>query len=163
MIKIEAAKAEEAQAIKRVLSETWVDTYGPFLSKQTIQKATSVWHAPKHLIAQIQNPEIFFYLAKDERKSVLGLITARQIDHETLVIYRLYVHPQHQRKGIGRRLLEASVSAYPGVKKLQLEVEEQNQKGLAFYRKNGFIETGRKEEKIETERLIVIVMEKQLA
>ena len=79
------------------------------------------------------------------------------------MIYRLYVHPQHQRKGIGRRLLEASVSACPEVKKLQLEVEEQNQKALAFYRKNGFTETGRKEEKVEAERLIVIVMEKHLA
>ena len=162
MVKIERAKVEEAQEIKQVLSETWVDTYGLFLSQETIRKVTSAWHDPKLLTLQIQDPGIFFGVAEDENDRILGLVTARKRGTDTVVISRLYVHPQHQRKGIGSRLLEESVLAFSGVRRIQLEIEEQNHKGLAFYLKQGFKEIGRKEERIEDEVLKVIEMEKRL-
>lgn len=162
MVKIERAKVEEVQEIKQVLSETWVDTYGPFLSQETILKVTSTWHDPKLLALQIQDPGIFFGVAKDENDRILGLVTARKRDTDTVVIFRLYVHPRHQRKGIGGRLLEESVLAFSGVRRIQLEIEEQNHKGLAFYLKQGFKEVGRKEEWVEDEVLKVIEMEKRL-
>lgn len=162
MVKIERARVEEAQEIKQVLSETWVDTYGPFLSQETIRKVTSAWHDPKLLASQIQDPEIFFGVAKDESDRILGLVTARKRGVDTVAIFRLYVHPQHQRKGIGSRLLEESVLAFSGARRIQLEIEEQNHKGLAFYFKQGFKEIGRKEERVEDEVLKVIEMEKRL-
>ena len=162
MVKIERARVEEAQEIKQVLSETWVDTYGPFLSQETIRKVTSAWHDPKLLASQIKDPGIFFGVAKDENDRILGLVTARKRDTDTVVIFRLYVHPQHQRKGIGSRLLEEAALAFSGARRIQLEIEEQNHKGLAFYLKQGFTEIGRKEERVEDEVLKVIEMEKRL-
>ena len=163
MIRIEPAKAGEVQEIKQVLSDTWIDTYGSFLSEKIIQKVTSVWHDPNLLASQIQNPGFFFAVAKDERATILGLVTARKLDNDTVVINRLYVHPQYQRKGIGEMLLNTSISAFPETKRVRLEVEEQNQKGLSFYLKQGFKEIGRKEENVEGETLEVIEMEKRIS
>ena len=163
MIRIEPAKVGEVQEIKQVLSDTWIDTYDSFLSEKTIQKVTSFWHDPNLLASQIQNPDFFFAVAKDERATILGLVTARKLDNDTVVISRLYVHPQYQRKGIGKMLLNTSLSAIPETKRVRLEVEEQNQKGLSFYLKQGFKDIGRKEENVEGETLKVIEMEKRIS
>lgn len=163
MVTVQRANVEEVQEIKQVLSETWIDTYGSFLSQDTIQKVTTVWHNPQLLASQVQNPEIFFGVAKDEGNAILGLVTARKQGDDAVVVDRLYVSPQYQRKGIGSKLLEESIIAFPGTRRLRLEVEEQNEKGLSFYRKQGFKEISRKEERVEDETLKVIEMEKQLS
>lgn len=162
MVVIEPAKASDVQEIKQVLSQTWINTYGPFLSHTTIQKVTDVWHAPELLEAQVKNSDIFFRLAKDESGIILGLITAQQYDEDTLIVARLYVRPQSQRQGIGSKLLNDTMSIYSHAKKFQLAVEAQNEKGISFYRKQGFDEVGRSVEKIEGETLEVIHMEKNL-
>jgi ribosomal protein S18 acetylase RimI-like enzyme len=163
MITVQRANLENVQEIKQVLSETWIDTYGSFLSQETIKQVTTVWHDPGRLAAQIQNPEIYFGVAKDETGTILGLVTARKQEADTVVIDRLYVSPPYQRKGIGRELLEESNLAFPGTSRLLLEVEEQNEKGLSFYRKQGFKEISRREQRVGDEALMVIEMEKHLS
>ena len=55
-------------------------------------------------------------------------------------IEMLFVAPEHQHKGLGRRLLDFAI----GEKGLRcLECNEQNEVGLAFYRRYGFEVTGR--------------------
>ena len=162
MITIERVKVEDVPEVKQLLSETWIDTYGSFLSLETIQKVTSTWHDPKLLAEQAQNPDIFFALAKNEGRKV-GLITISKIDKDTLMMNRLYVHTNFQRQGIGSKLVEQALKVFPNAKKMRLEVEEENRKGLAFYLKQGFKEVERKQEKVEGETMNVIVMEKDLA
>ena len=162
MITVQPAGIEEAPEIKQVLSETWIDTYGPFLPADVIQKVTALWHSPETLAAEIENPRVYFGLAKDERNAILGLVTAGRQSEEIVNVARLYVRPAYQRQGIGGKLLNACIAAFPGVQRLHLEVEAQNEKGSSFYRKQGFREMLRKEEAIEDITLMVIEMEKQL-
>ena len=162
MIIIQPAKVEEVQKIKQVLSETWIDTYGPFLPLEVIQKVTSLWHSPEMLAAEIENARVFFHVAKSENGAIVGLLTAGRPSDDIIYIGRLYVLPGHQRQGIGGKLLDACVAAFPGAQRLRLEVEEQNEKGLAFYCKRGFREISRKEEDLEGISLAVVEMEKKL-
>jgi len=163
MVTIQRAKVEEVQEIKQVLSETWMDAYGSFLAQDTIRKVTTVRHGPERLASQIQKPNVYFGVAKDKEKTILGLVTARKQDDDTVVMDRLYVSPQYQRRGIGRMLLEESIIAFPGITRLILEVEEQNKVGLSFYQKQGFSETSRKEVRVEGDILMVIEMEKEFS
>ena len=49
----------------------------------------------------------------------------------------LYVRPEYRGKGIGSAFLEYMTRRYPGAI-LRLEVEEENEKAIAVYRKSGF-------------------------
>jgi ribosomal protein S18 acetylase RimI-like enzyme len=161
-ITVQKVALEEIPQVKKLLSDTWSDTYGSVLSKSTIAKVTAVWHHPDNLKAQAQDPAIYFATAKDETGRIVGLVTVRKISADTLFMDRLYVHPRQQRQGIGIQLLETAITAFPAGSKLQLEVEEKNTKGVGFYQKHGFRELHRKEAHIEGEILHSIVMEKVL-
>ena len=162
MIAIQPAEVGEVQEIKQVLSETWIDTYGPFLPLEVIRKVTSLWHSPETLSAEIKNERVFFNVAKNEQGEIIGLLTAGRPSEEVIYIARLYVLPGHQRQGIGAKLLDACVTYFSGFQTLRLEVEAQNEKGMAFYRKQGFTETSRKEDEIEGISLVVVEMEKKI-
>ncbi len=162
MIEVQRAQVEEVPEIKRVLSSTWIDTYGEIYSEEAIQKITSRWHAPELLASQIQNPDFFFGVAK-ENGVIVGLTTVRKLDKETLFMYRLYISPDRQRQGIGSRLLDEALRIFPGIKRIKLEVEERNHKAISFYEKMGFKEVGRKVEEVEGEKRPLIEMEKKLS
>src|SRR5438128_1361452 len=129
MITIHKVQVEDVPRVKELLSYTWTDTYGTFLSQQAIDKITAVWHSPENLKAQALDPDTYFAVAKDQTGKILGLVTIRKIDTETSHLGRLYVHPSYQRQGIGKMLFEAAITAFPHLKKMQLEVEEENKKG----------------------------------
>ena len=55
--------------------------------------------------------------------------------HESY-IDRLYVHPRHQRQGVGSRLLERALSLSSSG--LELHTHQKNLEACAFYEKHGF-------------------------
>ena|SRR5689334_19667521 len=151
---------QDVLAIKDVLRETWRDTYVSFLSEAAIETITSQWHAPERLTEQLQNPEIYFAVAR-VGGVVGGVVTARKQD-DAIVVDRLYVRPQYQRRGIGRQLSESSYRAFRGVERVRLSVEAENRKGVAFYAKQGFRETARNSEDVAGVCLQKIMMERPL-
>ena len=161
MIRIERAKLEDVPAIKQVLSDTWRATYGHFLPPGIIEHITAEWHAPTLLTQQVQNPTLFFGIARPEAGYVVGLVTA-SASNDVLMINRLYVLPDHQRQGIGQQLLQASYEAFPACQRVRLEVEVQNHSGVAFYRRQGFTNVGQHQEQIQNTLLEVMTMEKVL-
>lgn len=163
MVRIERANVEDVAEIKQVLSETWRATYSSFLSEATINTVTAVWHSPDQLAAQIQNPRIFFGVAKGGDGTIIALTTVGQISDDTVVLARLYVHPDYQRQGIGGQLLQAGLTAFPTARTIRLEVEANNHAAYTFYQTHGFRATESKEERVEEEVIQVIVMEKHMA
>jgi ribosomal protein S18 acetylase RimI-like enzyme len=162
MIRIERAAVEQVEQIKRFLDDAWLDSYGQLFSLATIQQVISVWHDPKLLSAQVQDPALYFAVARNEANALLGVVTAIKVDDASILIDRLYVHGRHQREGIGSSLLRSSLQAYPGITRVSLEVFSRNYKGVSFYFSQGFNETGKKEERIGEEILESLIMEKQI-
>ena len=89
------------------------------------------------------------------------MITARKQD-DAIVVARLYVRPQYQRRGIGRELLESTYRVFGDAQRVRLTVEADNRKGVAFYTKQGFREVVRSSEEIAGARLENVVMERPL-
>ena len=163
MVSIERANVKDVAEIKQVLSETWRATYSSFLSPATIDTVTSVWHSPEQLAVQIQNPHIFFGVAKGGDGTIIALTTVGQISDDTVVLSRLYVHPHYQRQGIGRQLLQAGITAFPTARTIRLEVEANNHAAYTFYHSHGFRATESKEERVAGDVIQVTVMEKRMA
>ena len=161
MLTIERAKAEEVDAIKQVLSETWVATYADHLSRSTIEQVTTHWHDPKLLRSQIEKPGDHFAVAKEDGM-IIGLITLIALNRDELYLPRLYVRPEYQGKGVGTRLLNAALASYPIATVIRLEVEQQNAKGHSFWRSQEFVDTGTNIEQVGNDSIAVITMERRL-
>ncbi len=142
-ITIRHATAEDLPAVRALLAETWHDTYDPIMGAEWVAEVSGRWHAIENLSRQLDVPDTSFLVAVDQGK-VIGHILADARKAPLLVVARLYVLPAHQRGGIGARLLAAATAAHPGCGTLHLDVEAQNEKGVAFYRRAGFKEAGRK-------------------
>ena len=67
------------------------------------------------------------------KDQLLGYIVFSADGH----LISLAVHPEHRRRGIGRRLLEKALSL-PHIKKVWAEVRRSNRGAQAFYLKAGF-------------------------
>ena len=85
---------------------------------------------------ELENEFMCFLSAKDNKK-VLGYIGAYVINGE-LEILNFVVDGLHQRTGIGTLLFNELLNRYPDAKTVVLEVREQNEKGINFYKKNNF-------------------------
>jgi ribosomal-protein-alanine N-acetyltransferase len=94
---------------------------------------------------------------------IVGFIIADSRAGRPAYVVTLDVHPQYRRSGsatalfseLESRLLRAGVSA------IRLEVAVDNASAIAFYRKHGFVEIGRKEDYYGG-RLDAISMRKEL-
>ena len=160
MFQVVNATLHDAVAIQRLLRDTWEDTYGDYLSQATLDEVYKNLQSIEALTQQIENPRLYFPLAK-EGNELVGLSTTH-MPEDTIVMFRLYVSPQHQRKGIGELLFKNVIEHFQGAKKIQLSVEVMNLKGQAFYKKHGFKEIKREEETVVNEVIEVLLMEKQL-
>ncbi len=160
MFQLVNATLNDAAAIQKLLRETWKDTYGDHLSQETLDEVYKTWQSIEFLTKQIENPQFYFPLVKNGDELV-GLSTGL-MPEDTIVMVRLYVSPQHQRKGIGELLLKNVIERFQGAKKIQLHVEVMNPKGQSFYKKLAFKGIKHEEEKIGNEVIELILMEKQL-
>lgn len=88
-------------------------------------------------------------IAKDNHAIVGFIISLIYLDEEKLIghILTIDVHPSHQRRGIGTKLLYEVEKIFreKGVEKCQLEVREDNFAALKLYQKLGY----KKVEKLE--------------
>ncbi|MDZ5660508.1 GNAT family N-acetyltransferase [Nocardioides sp. S-58] len=133
----------------RALGEAVVPpTYGP-IDAAYAELMLDQWWTPERFADTL--PRVRMLLAERDGQVVamtsFGRLSAshRDFPHVTgdrEVMWKLYVHPDHQGLGIGRRLL-AEVEAMVEGDELWLEVVDGNDQAFAFYRAHGFEEAER--------------------
>ena len=96
---------------------------------------------PSYFLSQLaeSNPDTFF-VATVAGELVGYAVVDRWGDHNHFV--SIAVHPEHRKRGIGRRLLFALEERVDKRKPLRLEVRKSNMPALEFYLKSGFREIG---------------------
>ncbi len=84
-----------------------------------------------------RNPDTCFVAEEDGR--VVGAVLSGH-DGRRALIYHLAVREDHQNRGIGEKLLDEALRALrdEGILKVALVVLSNNEKGNAFWEKNGF-------------------------
>jgi diamine N-acetyltransferase len=158
-VKIRKAKDHEAPEIKELLSIVWDDTYKDIIPKKIIDEIKSSWHSLQNIRNQIIDKNTIFNIAEKNNR-IVGILTAIEKDNK-YYLNRLYVLPGFQRKGIGKKLLNNLISAN-SVKEIELEVEEENENGIGFYIKEGFIRIGTIKEKIMDFEFKNLIMNKKI-
>jgi ribosomal protein S18 acetylase RimI-like enzyme len=125
------------EPLRELLRICWTDTYTDILPDAVIRTAIETWQSKEAVSSGLSNPSVY-YAGYFQNGALGGMVAARMVDDSTVRIAQLYVHPEHQRKGIGRKLMDAAVGHFDKAMTVTLEVEEGNSKGVAFYRKYGF-------------------------
>jgi len=161
MSELRQLNTNDADELRRLLRVCWLDTYTGLLPDSAIQAAITTWQSREAILRGLQNPQTYYAGYFDEG-TLAGMVSAGMVDAQTLRIYQLYVLPSNQRRGIGSKLMEAAIKHFRGAKKVVLEVEDGNAKGISFYRKYGFSFLGRSVVEIGRERIPCLVGELNL-
>lgn len=128
--------AADIPAVRTLLLETWHATYDGWLGVERVDEISSTWHSEGQLAAQVGKSGGVFLVA--EQDGALVGTTFAHIDADDVEIGRLYVHPAHQRRGIGTALFLSLRDGFAGAARFHLDVEPRNEGAIRFYRRHGF-------------------------
>jgi GNAT superfamily N-acetyltransferase len=138
---IRTATGDDLDGIVRVGHETWRATYEPIAGPEFVEMGLAKWWTGDAVIPGIR---VGRTLVADDAGTVVGMASYGSQDDE-LVLWKLYVLPAHQGRGLGRRLLDEVVERASRLGHAQLHVSyiEGNDQAGRFYQRNGFRHTHR--------------------
>lgn len=136
-ISIRPATLADLRGVQAVLRETWHDTYDAIIGAAKVADMTRRWHDLPSLEREVLDPQRMLLLSL-VGGIIVGTASASRRAPPRVRLDRLYVLPSYQRRGHGRALLQAAISAFPDRDVVELEVHRQNARGLAFYGRLGF-------------------------
>jgi ribosomal protein S18 acetylase RimI-like enzyme len=136
---IRPAALADSRGIAHVALSTWSVTYAQSISAQNRRQVLDRAYTHQALREVIQQARGWFYVAA-QSETVVGFAQfLRRFDaHGELV--RIYVHPDHQRRGIGQGLLATGLGAMAakGLDLCYVSVEARNVGARAFYERFDF-------------------------
>lgn len=151
-IHIRQATASDVPFIQEIARKTWRDTYEGVITEKAQDDVLKDAYSDEALAKSICDHRAFLVAetSHSNNKKLCGYIDV-DYDGKNINLYRLYILPEYQHRGLGKRLLETSLSWV--LKQLPedikdsiyvvAQVEEDNLKARAFYKKMGFSENHR--------------------
>ncbi|WP_284179018.1 GNAT family N-acetyltransferase [Rhabdaerophilum sp. SD176] len=140
---IRPVQQEDLAAVRDVLVRTWHATYDEALGAAKVAEITSRWHSPEALQRQMEDmlaqPGQRAFLVAEADGRVIATASAHLAPEGWIEISRIYILPEFQRGGLGRRLLQKLLATFPAARHARLEVEPRNARALGFYRRHGFL------------------------
>lgn len=130
----------DVDAVMSVGHRTWPPTYGPIAGDDYVAMGLAKWWSAEATLTAIRAGRMTVAEVDDD---IVGVASAGP--HEgRLVLWKLYVLPEHQGQGVGARLLEAVVEGARGVyPELRLAYIDGNTTARDFYSHKGFVEVER--------------------
>lgn len=144
MFFVRTATDRDVEPLRALLTQSFHATYDRFYGTAKVAELIAAWHNQAEIKTRIhlKGGE---YLVADDGKCIGGMAFAAMSEKltKTAVLHQLYVHPDHQRQGIGRDLFAEIETCFPDAEILRLEVEPQNAGAIAFYEAHDFVEVDR--------------------
>jgi len=146
MISIRKAKIADADVLLSFSKQTFYEFFAHLNEPANMEAYSSVAFTQQNMLAQLNNPDSFFYFAVD-KDDILGYIKINFNDAQTefqdknaLEIERIYVSGEHHGKHIGKQLLTFAIdiARTQQLYYVWLGVWEHNAKAIGFYQHNGF-------------------------
>jgi ribosomal protein S18 acetylase RimI-like enzyme len=137
---IRPATTADVNGVAQVARRTWDVTYAESVAIHNRTQFLDRAYAPQALCETIRREGNWFYVALQEGKTVVGFSHfLRRFDAQGELV-RIYVHPHHQRSGVGRCLLGMGLAAMStaGISHCYVSAEANNAAARAFYERFGF-------------------------
>ncbi|MBI4430037.1 MAG: GNAT family N-acetyltransferase [Ignavibacteriales bacterium] len=126
--------------IRRVIWNTWMDTYGSFIPEEDLRSFFEEYYNVEALEKQFENPDVVCYVAEVEGRIVAYERTFFNEEEHREYVASLYVMPENQSAGLGRRLMTVAAEEAKKRKldKVWLGVMVQNTEAVQWYKKMGY-------------------------
>ncbi len=136
---IRPALPADAADIAYVARITWDATYRQSISEYNRRQFLDRAYSLDAVRATIEREPDWFYVAVHGQKVVGFAQYLRRADGDGELV-RIYIHPDHQRRGIGRAFLRNGLAALAaaGIGQCYASVEIDNSPARAFYERFGF-------------------------
>ena len=114
-------------------------------------------------VASELNNKLAHWIVCTEGQTVLGYVGTQTVMDETDMM-NIAVHPDHRRKHIADKLMEALIADLKqmGSHSLTLEVRASNESAKALYERWGFTEAGRRKNYYRNPREDALILRKEL-
>ena len=144
---VRRARPEDVPGIAAVCAAGWRDTYAETRPAGYIEHVIADFYGEARIARKIEAVDGWdgWFVAVDGGR-VVGAGGGGMIGPEEGELYVLYIDPARRYGGMGTAILEAVTAAQrrQGARGQWVTVEEDNEKGLPFYRSRGFTVRGRR-------------------
>ena len=123
------------EILRPILQKSWAESYAIELGEETAKKMIDTLASDDVGGLVPNNNELVLIATQDGHIRGCAVSAAR---HGFTYIWGFYVLAQFQRQGIGRSLLQRSVSAYEPTNFAQITVLESSVDAIKFYQASGF-------------------------
>jgi diamine N-acetyltransferase len=139
IITYKKASKEDIAKIRAIAEKTWFVTYEPILGKQQPKYMFDLIYSEESLAQQILSEQTFILQFADNQIVAFASFSIKNIENSRYKLNKLYLNPDLQGGGFGRKLLSEVENQIKilGGKTLDLNVNKYN-KARFFYEKLGF-------------------------
>ena len=147
---IKKCTLQDLESLRRISIETFRQTFADSNTEENMTAYLDSAYNEKKLYKELSNPDSsFFFILVDE--CLAGYLKINEFpsqtdinDIDSLELERIYILKNFQGAGLGKDLLEhtISVAIERGKKYIWLGVWEHNERAKRFYQKNGFYRIG---------------------
>lgn len=134
------ASTHDIEAIQRVARASWHAAYDDIIGADAVDQMLDEWYEDAAIEAGVTHEAQDFFVAVLNEELVGFVHVGPHPPRRVHQVYRLYVHPDEWRQGIGRQLLgEIEEELYErDVHFYEAEVMAENETAIAFYESTGF-------------------------
>lgn len=135
---IRAATPADIPSIRELAREVWPIAYADVISREQLVFMLEWMYSQPALEKQFHSG-VQFLLAEEPETPLLGFAAIRCLDSDRWKLDKLYVRSDHQKRGIGKQLVQEvkAIIHQAGGKHLELQVNRRN-KAVGFYQQIGF-------------------------
>lgn len=149
----------DIEQIREIANAAWKDTYSNFIPVDIQDKVLSEAYSDEEMENRFNSS---LNLVVESDRDILGYAFFKyKQQNKELFLESLYIHPNHQGKGIGKQLLLTGIERHEDVVTLVLTVYKGNQ-NITFYEKQGFEVVKENEGNFFEHPVVFIVMKKEL-
>jgi len=163
-IVVRAAKESDAKELGTFLMRAWREA-GPGAPGFTgaSEEAVKEISSEKFLIGTLADPKAKMLIAIAD-SGVVGFASLRAGRSRSAELSGIVVLQSASGLGIGTRLIRKSLALATrlGFRNISVQTEVFNKRAIGFYEENGFVEAGRRTEKVGEARVVLQVLRKTL-
>ena len=127
--------------IQRLLLETWLDAYGPFIPREDLTGYLHTQYSQPKLEALFADPDVTGLVAEAEGSVVGYAKLYHSRAEQRFYMHQLYILPARQGLGLGHRLMVCAEERARelGADRIWLGVMVTNSQAVEWYKKNGYV------------------------